>query len=104
MPRAARDFSPIYPTEQVVLSFDFSPAIAAGETLVTSTVSIVLVAGVDATPASRLIGSPSIAGLIIMQMVGTCQSVATYDIIATVVTSAGETLTMNAHLTCLSIQ
>src|ERR1700676_2325359 len=104
MPRAVRDFSPIYPTEQVVLSFDFSPALAIGETLVTQTVLITLVAGVDATPSSRLIGLPSISGSVVMQAIGTLQAGATYDIVATVVTSTGEILTTNAHQTCLNIQ
>ena len=104
MPRAARDFSPIYPTEQVVISFEFTAALGVGEVLTGSpTVSALLVSGTDAAPASRLIGSPSIAGNFVLQMIGTCQGGAVYDFIATVATSAGQDLTLNAHLPCQAI-
>src|ERR1700730_13418309 len=97
MPRATRDFSPIYPTEQVALSFDFSPALAVGETIISPVVSVVLALGVDATPTSRLIGSRAVVGSAVVQAVGTLQPGATYDFIATVGTSAGQILTVNAH-------
>ena len=102
MPRAVRDFSPIYSTEQVILSFDFSAALAPAETLVngTATVPIILVVGTDATPSLRLIGGPAIIGSFVAQMVGLLQPGATYDIIATVMTSASQTLTTNAHQSC----
>jgi hypothetical protein len=98
-----RDFSPIYTTEQVVLSFDFSLALATGETLSSPVVSIVVVSGIDTTPVSRLIGSPSISGSVVMQMIGTTQAGAIYDVIATVGTNAGQTLTTNAHLASLNV-
>ncbi len=104
MPRAVRDFSPIYGTEQVTLSFDFAPALAVGETLVSPVVSIELVEGTDATPSSRLIGSPLISGASVFQSVGTGQPLAVYDLIATVSTSAGQTLTLSAHLPISEIE
>lgn len=104
MPRAARDFSPIFPTEQVVLSFDFSPALAVGETLTSAqSVAVALVSGIDATPASRLIGGSAITGSFVTQMVGTLQPGAVYDFIATVTTSTGEILSTNAHQECFGI-
>lgn len=104
MPRAIRDFSLIYPTEQVVISFDFTAGLGDGEVLTGSpAVSVVLVSGTDATPSSRLIGSPSTVGNSVLQMVGTCQAGAIYDFIATITTSASQTLTTNAHLPCQAI-
>ena len=45
------------PNELIVLTFDFSPGLAAGETLTgTPTVTITTVLGVDATPSSVLAG------------------------------------------------
>lgn len=102
MPRAARDFSPIYTSEQVALSFDFSLAIQAGTTLSSPTVTISLVSGIDATPNARLIGGPAVVGNSVVQMVGSLQPAATYDILATVLTSTGETLQVNAHQACQS--
>jgi hypothetical protein len=98
MPRAFRDFSPIYPTEQVTLSFDFSPALAVGETIGSPSLSIAVVSGIDATPSARLIGAASISGSFVLQAVGTMQVGVIYDIIATVTTSSGQILTTNAHL------
>jgi hypothetical protein len=108
MARAAKNFPAIYSTEQVALSFNFAPALAPGETLLTSTstpaVSVVVVAGTDAAPSSRLIGTPVIIGLVVVQMVGTLQGGAIYDWSATVGTSAGQILTLNSHQTCESLQ
>jgi hypothetical protein len=111
MPRAVKvgtnlpgDFSPIYGTEQVTLSFDFSPALASGETLLTPVVSIVLVSGTDATPAARLIGSPFIIGTFVLQAIATLQTGATYDVVATVGTTAVQILTTNAKIECLALQ
>jgi hypothetical protein len=106
MPRAARDFSPIYTTEQVTLSFDFTFALAVGETLLTQvsplspTVSIAVITGIDATPSARLIGTPSVIGALVVKMFGTLQPNTTYNAIATVYTSAGQILTVNAHISC----
>ena len=104
MPRALHDFSPIYPTEQVVISFDFSPALAIGEVLTgVPAVSALLVSGTDVAPSSRLIGSPSIAGNFVLQEIGTCQGGSLYNFISTVATSAGQVLIVNAHLPCQAI-
>ena len=107
MPRANRDFSPIYTTEKVTASLDFTKGLsifAPGETLVTATMSIILVAGFDATPSARLLVGPQISGAFVMALVGTYQPGAIYNIIATAVTSGGQTLTTNAHQTCQNIE
>ena len=109
MPRALKDFPSIYTTEQRVLSFDFSPTLAAGETLVSAatpvvspSVSISVVYGADASPSLRLVGSPSIIGMFVAQMIGTLQPGATYDWSATALTSTGQILTVNAHQACVA--
>ncbi len=104
MPRATRNFSEIYSTERVTLSFDFSPALAVGETLASPSASALLVSGIDPSPSSRLIGAPSIAGSIILQEVGNELSGATYNFLVTVATSAGQTLSLSAHQACQPIE
>jgi hypothetical protein len=107
MPRALRDFTPIYADEEVPLSFDFGPPLAqlpGAQTLVSPTWSIGLVLGSDATPAARLLGPPSIIGTFVTQMVGTYQPGSTYDHIAKVTTSGGEILETNAHQSCPNIE
>jgi hypothetical protein len=108
MPRAIEDFSAIYSTERVTISFDFAKGLnvppIANETLLSVTsVSVILVSGADAAPSSRLIGSPSITGTFVIQQIGTLQPGAVYNFVATTVTSAGQTLTTNAHQACLAI-
>ncbi len=108
MPKANEDFSAIYPTEQVAISFDFSNGMNIApninETVQTIVgVSVVLVSGVDVTPSSRLIGSPAITGAFVMQEIGTLQPGAIYNFIATVTTSSNQTLTTNAHMPCIAI-
>jgi hypothetical protein len=102
MPRAAFDFPPVSPTEQVVLGFDFSPDLAVGELLIlgSTSVSIAVVSGVDATPSSRLIGTSSISGSFALQAIGGLQSGAIYNIVATVATSGTQILTLSAHQSC----
>src|ERR1700730_2513974 len=110
MPRAEKDFSAIYGTEKVTLSLGFSNALAQapGETLITTTtptvsptVTILVASGSDASPSSRLVGSPTIIGQFVVQTIATCQPGTTYNIIATVTTSGGQILTTNAHLPCV---
>lgn len=104
MPRALADFSPIYTTEQVVLTFDFSAALGDGEMLINPpTVSVGLVSGTDPTPSSTLIGIPSIVGSSVLQTIGGLQPGAIYDIIATAPTSGGQILVLNSHQQCIAI-
>ncbi len=50
---------PIDPTEAVVLTFDFSPALSIGETLAgTITTSVTTALGVDPAPQAVLNGTP----------------------------------------------
>jgi hypothetical protein len=106
MPRALSNFSPVYPTEQVILAFDFSNDLAIGETISISSPpawSIALLSGIDPTPSLRLIGVPIIIGPFVAQAVGTLQPDAIYNHIATIVTSQGKKLTTSAHQTCVPV-
>lgn len=103
MPRANQDLPAIDPTESVNVTAD-SWALAAGETIQSdgATWSIALISGVDPFPVNRLLGAPVVPapGNVTIQKIGTCQPGAVYDIIVTVITTAGQTLTTNAHLQC----
>jgi hypothetical protein len=76
-----------------------------GETIVSVTFQMNLVAGVDPFPASRLLGAGVVqpGGLIVTQKIGTCQPGAVYELLATATTSAAQVLTPYAHIACNAI-
>jgi hypothetical protein len=107
MPRAAFDFTPVDPAPLFVgaRGFDFTSQLATGETItpMSAAVSIFVVSGVDTNPSSHLIGSPSLSGNIVSQVIGTLVGGVVYNLVATISTSSGGTRTLNAHLQCNKI-
>jgi hypothetical protein len=94
------NFPPTDPTETRNLTFDFSGGLATGETIVGIPVwTIDVYDGVDATPNSRLIGSPQIAGNLAEQLVGTCLAGVRYSLTAKAVTTTGQHLTAFGEIT-----
>lgn len=105
MPRTLVDFSGMDPAETKNVSFEFTQGqptspLGAGEIVTSVTFQISVISGIDATPTSRLIGTPVIesGGLVVTQKVGMLQPGAVYEIGATVVTSEAQTLTPYCHL------
>jgi len=106
MPRAAFDFTPVDPAPLFVgaRGFDFTSQLATGETITGApTVTISVVSGVDTNPSSHLIGSPSVSGNIVSQVIGTLVGGVVYNLVATISTNSGGTRTLNAHLQCNKI-
>ena len=88
----AESFSYKITTEVKSLSFDFSQVLASGETLSTSTCTVIVVDGTDPTPSNLLSGGTSIIGSKIYQQVHNGTAGVIYRLVATVTTSAGNTL------------
>jgi hypothetical protein len=111
LPQTSEDFSPpIDPGETKNVSFDFTQglstsALAVGETIVSVTFQMNLVSGIDPSPSSRLLGSGVVqsGGLIVTQKIGTCQPGATYELVASATTSAGQVLTPYSHIACRAV-
>lgn len=107
MPRG-NDFSPVDPTETVTNTWDFGPWLSVGATLSAPATTCTLLSGTDATPGSRLIGTPQvtaspstkIAGQAVLQQVSTMQAGALYELTCTATTSDGQVLTLYAHQLC----
>jgi hypothetical protein len=104
MPRAPRDFNPLDPAslETATFTFDFSSMLGMGETILTATWTMQALNGLDQAPSSRLAGSPQISGNAVLQSIGTCVAGEQYRILATVTTSAAQTLTLYAHCQCIT--
>jgi bifunctional N-acetylglucosamine-1-phosphate-uridyltransferase/glucosamine-1-phosphate-acetyltransferase GlmU-like protein len=88
----AESFSYKFTAEIKPLSFDFSQVLATGETLSTAICTVLVIDGVDASPSSLLSGGASIIGSKIYQQVQSGTAGVTYRIVATITTSAGNTL------------
>lgn len=81
------------PGESRALGFDFAAVLATGETVSTAAFTVAVVEGTDAVAASRLVGAAAIDGSIVRQRFTAEASLAArYELRATVVTSAGNTL------------
>jgi len=88
----AESFSYKFTTENKPLSFDFSQVLATGESLSTASCSVLVIDGTDASPSNLLSGGASIIGSKIYQQVHNGTAGVTYRLVATVTTSAGNTL------------
>ena len=100
-----RDFDPAQSGETNAYGFDFvndlNPAI--NEVIVGSTWSVAVSQGSDASPSSHLIGGQFLSSpTITSQQIGGLVSGVTYIVMATVVTSAGNTLELWSHIPCIA--
>jgi hypothetical protein len=100
MPRVPANFSPIDPTEQIDLTFDFSAALGPGETISTTHWTMGVESGTDAAASTRLVGTPTTDGYRSTCRVGTCQAGVSYQPRAEVTTSFGQILSAYSTLPC----
>jgi hypothetical protein len=84
----AENFSYKFVAENKPLSFDFNPVLTSGETLSTSSCSVIVLDGTDASPSSLLDGSTSISANKVYQQVQGGVAGVTYRLIVTTTTSA----------------
>jgi hypothetical protein len=88
----AESFSYKFTTEVKSLSFDFSQVLASGETISTAVCTVVVIDGTDSTPSNLLSGGATIIGFKVYQQVQNGVAGVTYRLVATITTSAGNTL------------
>ena len=100
MSRVPTNFSPIDPTEQVDLAFDFSKVLAAGETAVTTRWTMGVETGTDEAAATRLLTTPVTDGYRSTCRVGTCLAGVAYQPRAEITTSTGQIFSAYATLPC----
>lgn len=105
--QAAEEWSSIAPDESVGLSFDFSSYLAAGDTLASISSWNCTVADKsllpDPSPSSRLSGSPSLSGNLVVQRVQTCLPNVTYVMEVLAVSAGGEDLSLWQYLDCIPV-
>lgn len=84
--------------EVVVLPFDFSSSLAAGETISTKTVTATVYSGTDATPSNVISGAATSSGAVVSQKVTAGVLGVIYELLCQVTTSAGQTLQQSCYL------
>jgi hypothetical protein len=85
-------FQPKLVGETGSYGFDFVSRLGASETISSSTVVVSVYSGVDASPASMLSGTTSNAGTQVTQKLTGGVAGVVYQVMCTIVTSAGQTL------------
>lgn len=93
-----RDFDVADVGENEVYTLDFANDLGDGETLSTTTWTIAVVTGTDASPSSHLSGSPVIDGTASSQRITGLLGGVLYRVQAIVTTSASNTLSLYSHV------
>ena len=83
-------------------TFDFTSDLAVGETISTETVTATVYSGTDASPSSLISGSASASGAVVSQKIAGGVVGVIYELLCTITTSAGQTLTKAGFLAVVS--
>lgn len=95
-----RDFFDSDVGEDEVYTLNFARDIAHSETIVSATWSCVAVVGIDATASAHLFGACSFSGNRTSQRIKGLLAGVKYRLMATVVTSLGNTVSLWSHVQC----
>jgi len=96
--RTAENWYPMDSREADYLTVDYTDMLDTGETLSSSTVTCEVFSGEDATPSSRLSGSPEISSSRVRQLFEPSEAYVGYLVTFTTVTSTGRTLVIAGKL------
>lgn len=93
-----QEFAPKYPGATRTAGFNFTSDLASGETISTAVVTCTVYSGTDASPSSMISGSDTISGAVVTQLItgGVVGNV--YELLCTITTSLGQTLTKPGYL------
>lgn len=84
--------------ETKVYTFDFSSALANGETLSAPAVTASVYSGTDAAPSSLISGVASASGAVVSQKITGGTLGVLYELLCTVTTSLGQTLLLSGYI------
>ena len=91
------DFTPKRASEQEVFTVDFTSLLAAGETITSAVWGNSVVRGTDVTPGAMIVGSATISGALVSQVIKGGAVDGFYAPVCTAQTSAGQTLTLPVY-------
>ena len=85
-------------TESELFSFNYSPILAVGETILTANCIVQVKDGTDPNPSAIMVGSPAIDGAVVVQRIYGGLSGVIYRLEMTVTTSLTNTYTLVGDL------
>ena len=88
-----------YSNEVKSTAFDLISQLAVGESLSSATVTCTVFSGIDSSPSALISGSATVSGAIATQVITGGVTGVTYNLTCTAVTSAAQTLALQAYLT-----
>lgn len=91
-------FEPKQVGETKTYQFDISAYLAVGETILSAIVTAQVYAGSDTSPSNLISGSASSSGGVVSQKILGGTLGVLYDLLCTVITSAGQTILQSAYL------
>ncbi len=91
------DFSPIDIEEKIDLAFDFVNDLVSGENITAVEWEIATLEGIDLTPESHFVDTPSVSGTVVAQRLTNFTVEARYRILARVTTDRGNELSLWSH-------
>lgn len=93
-----QEFPPKYTGSTELVKFDFTSDLASGETISTKSVACTVYSGTDASPSSMVSGSATSSGAIVTQKITGGTVGVVYELLCTITTSLGQTLTKPGFL------
>ena len=109
MPQFSKSFSPpALPGDTCAYSIDIAAQLDAGDSLSGASVTLLVRQGSDSTPSARLVGSATVSGTVVTQVIGGTppnglQGGTIYRVVYTATTAAGRTLVNAVELPCASL-
>ncbi len=94
-------FIPKLVGETRTLTFDFISLLSASETISTEVTTATVYSGVDGGPSSVISGSASASGTVVSQGITGGVAGTIYNLLCTITTSGGQTLTIGGFLAVL---
>jgi flagellar biosynthesis protein FliR len=85
-------------SDTIKVTFNFLSQMAVGETIVTASCIATVYTGVDASPSSIISGVSSISGQTVTQALTGGIAGVVYQVVCTITTSTGQTLTQSTYL------
>ena len=86
-----------------VLTFEFEPGLADGESIAAATVACTVHSGTDAAPQDLLVGPPQVSGTTVLQQVQGNVSGVTYHVRCLATLSSGRVLVAAGYLPCVTL-
>ena len=94
---------PIDVAETKVIEFPFADEVGQGEVIIGAVVNITVKEGTDATPTSRITGTPLISGTSVYERISTVQNAVTYHLRAIATTDAGTVHVVAADIKAITL-